>query len=97
MRNSKSIITLLIISITLSAAVGLYYLQRYQEVKQQSFDYSAKQALHQLVYAERDYKLLKSQLVSVMKLLSHSQSLVNFASSPLNKPKASSKRYGSLC
>ncbi|CAH6796161.1 Diguanylate cyclase [Vibrio chagasii] len=88
MRNSKSIITLLIISITLSAAVGLYYLQRYQEVKQQSFDYSAKQALHQLVYAERDYKLLKSQLVSVMKLLSHSQSLVNFASSPSEQTKS---------
>lgn len=88
MRNSKSIITLLIISIALSSAVGLYYLQRYKEVKQQSFDDSAKQALHQLVYAERDYNLLKAQLVSVMRLLSHSQSLVNFASSPSEQTKS---------
>ncbi|OBS94450.1 diguanylate cyclase [Vibrio tasmaniensis] len=87
MRNKKSIITLLIISITLSSAVGLYYLQRYQEVKQQSFDYSAKQAVHQLAYAKRDYDLLKTQLVSVMGLLSHSQSLVDFASSPSNQTK----------
>lgn len=87
MRTKKSIITLLIISITLSSAVGLYYLQRYQDVKTQSFNESAKQALHQLVYAERDYNLLKSQLVSVMELLSHSQSLVNFASSPSNQTK----------
>ncbi|MFI3275296.1 diguanylate cyclase [Vibrio sp.] len=87
MRTKKSIITLLIISITLSSAVGVYYLQRYQDVKTQSFNESAKQALHQLVYAERDYNLLKSQLVSVMELLSHSQSLVNFASSPSNQTK----------
>ncbi|CAK1976274.1 sensor domain-containing diguanylate cyclase [Vibrio crassostreae] len=87
MRTKKSIITLLIISITLSSAVGLYYLQRYQDVKTQSFNESAKQALHQLVYAERDYNLLKSQLVSVMELLSHSQSLVNFASSPSDQTK----------
>lgn len=66
MRNKKAIITLLIISVALSSAVGLFYLQRYQEVKQQSFDDAAKQALHQLVYAERDYNLLKAQLVSVM-------------------------------
>lgn len=78
---------MLIISITLSSAVGLYYLQRYQDVKTQSFNESAKQALHQLVYAERDYNLLKSQLVSVMELLSHSQSLVNFASSPSDQTK----------
>ncbi|WP_286295543.1 sensor domain-containing diguanylate cyclase [Vibrio apostichopi] len=87
MRNKKSIITLLIISVALSSAVGLYYLQRYQEVKQQSFDDAAKQALHQLVYAERDYNLLKAQLVSVMELLSHSQSLVNFATSPSEQTK----------
>ncbi|WP_210473198.1 sensor domain-containing diguanylate cyclase [Vibrio crassostreae] len=87
MRNKKSIITLLIISIILSSAVCLYYLQRYKEVKQQSFDYSAKQAVHQLVYAKRDYDLLKTQLVSVMELLSHSQSLVNFASSPSDQTK----------
>ncbi|MCG9545941.1 sensor domain-containing diguanylate cyclase [Vibrio sp. Isolate33] len=87
MRTKKSIITLLIISITLSSAVGVYYLQRYQDVKTQSFNESAKQALHQLVYAERDYNLLKSQLVSVMELLSQSQSLVNFASSPSNQTK----------
>ncbi|UPR55534.1 sensor domain-containing diguanylate cyclase [Vibrio sp. ED004] len=87
MRTKKSIITLLMISITLSSAVGLYYLQRYQDVKTQSFNESAKQALHQLVYAERDYNLLKSQLVSVMELLSHSQSLVNFASSPSDQTK----------
>ncbi len=87
MRNKKSIITLLIISIILSSAVCLYYLQRYKEVKQQSFDYSAKQAVHQLVYAKRDYDLLNTQLVSVMELLSHSQSLVNFASSPSDQTK----------
>ncbi|MFS1441000.1 MULTISPECIES: GGDEF domain-containing protein [unclassified Vibrio] len=87
MRNKKSIITLLIISIILSSAVCLYYFQRYKEVKQQSFDYSAKQAVHQLVYAKRDYDLLKTQLVSVMELLSHSQSLVNFASSPSDQTK----------
>ena len=87
MRNKKSIITLLIISIILSSAVCLYYLQRYKEVKQQSFDYSAKQAVHQLVYAKRNYDLLKTQLVSVMELLSHSQSLVNFASSPSDQTK----------
>ncbi|CAK2098508.1 putative Two component Sensor/histidine kinase [Vibrio crassostreae] len=87
MRNKKSIITLLIISIILSSAVCLYYLQRYKEVKQESFDYSAKQAVHQLVYAKRDYDLLKTQLVSVMELLSHSQSLVNFASSPSDQTK----------
>ncbi|PMG34248.1 diguanylate cyclase [Vibrio splendidus] len=87
MRNKKSIITLLIISITLCSAVALYYLQRYKEVKQQSFDYSAKQAVHQLVYAKRDYDLLKTQLVSMMGLLSHSQSLVNFAESPSEQTK----------
>lgn len=87
MRNKKSIITLLIISITLCSAVALYYLQRYKEVKQQSFDYSAKQAVHQLVYAKRDYDLLKTQLVSVMGLLSQSQSLVNFAESPSERTK----------
>ena len=87
MRNKKSIITLLIISIILSSSVCLYYLQRYKEVKQQSFDYSAKQAVHQLVYAKRDYNLLKTQLVSVMELLSHNQSLINFASSPSGQAK----------
>ncbi|MFA0195773.1 diguanylate cyclase [Vibrio artabrorum] len=88
MRNKKAILTLLIISITLCSAVALYYLQRYKEVKQQSFDYSAIQAVHQLVYAKRDYDLIKTQLVSVMGLLSHSQSLVNFAISPSEQTKS---------
>jgi diguanylate cyclase (GGDEF)-like protein/PAS domain S-box-containing protein len=82
MRNKKTIATLLVICVTFCAAVGLYYQQRYQDVKKQSYQSTAKQALHQLVYAERDYNVLKDQLVSMMQLLSHSQSLVDFATSP---------------
>ncbi|MDK9758921.1 diguanylate cyclase, partial [Vibrio sp. D173a] len=82
MRNKKTIATLLVICVTFCAAIGLYYQQRYQDVKKQSYQRTAKQALHQLVYAERDYNVLKDQLVSMMQLLSHSQSLVDFATSP---------------
>lgn len=82
MRNKKTIATLLVICVTFCAAIALYYQQRYQDVKKQSYQRTAKQALHQLVYAERDYNVLKDQLVSMMQLLSHSQSLVDFATSP---------------
>ncbi|MEZ9057171.1 diguanylate cyclase [Vibrio pelagius] len=82
MRNKKTIATLLVICVTFCAAIGLYYQQRYQDVKKQSYQSTAKQALHQLVYAERDYNVFKDQLVSMMRLLSHSQSLIDFATSP---------------
>lgn len=82
MRNKKTIVTLLVICVTFCAAIGLYYQQRYQDVKKQSYQSTAKQALHQLVYAERDYNVFKDQLVSMMRLLSHSQSLIDFATSP---------------
>ena len=82
MRNKKLVFTLLIISITFCSVVGLYYLQRYQNVKHQSFNNTAKQALHQLVYTEREYSVWRDQLLSVMELLSHSQRLIEFSTSP---------------
>ncbi|NOH96393.1 diguanylate cyclase [Vibrio sp. 99-70-13A1] len=82
MRNKKLVFTLLIISITFCSAAGLYYLQRYQNVKHQSFNNTAKQALHQLVYTEREYSVWRDQLISVMELLSHSQRLIEFSTSP---------------
>ncbi|MGB1321693.1 MAG: diguanylate cyclase [Vibrio gallaecicus] len=82
MRNKKLVFTLLIISITFCSVVSLYYLQRYQNVKHQSFNNTAKQALHQLVYTEREYSVWRDQLLSVMELLSHSQRLIEFSTSP---------------
>ncbi|MGF1755459.1 diguanylate cyclase, partial [Vibrio makurazakiensis] len=74
--------TLLITCVLFFVLVGLYYAQRYQEVKTASFEQTAKQALHQLTYSEREYSNMRDQLSSIMDLLGHSQSLISYARFP---------------
>ncbi|MBW3697186.1 diguanylate cyclase [Vibrio sp. T187] len=82
MRNKTTFLTLLVTCLLFCVLVGLYYTQRYKEVKLDSFEQTAKHALHQLAYTEREYSNMRDQLVSIMDLLSHSQSLIDFAHTP---------------
>lgn len=82
MRNKKTFLALLVTCLIFCTIVGLLYVQRFKEVKRVNFEQTAKQALHQLAYTEREYSNMRDQLLSIMDLLGHSQSLIDFANSP---------------
>ncbi|MCG9684568.1 sensor domain-containing diguanylate cyclase [Vibrio sp. Isolate23] len=79
MRQQKNIFWhLCITTIVLVSVVLAYYAQRYQTLQKDTVELTAKQAMHQLAYSEREYQGVRSQFVSIIKLLSHSRSLYDY-------------------
>tara|TARA_Y100001956_G_scaffold11712_1_gene10850 strand:+ start:4794 stop:6674 length:1881 start_codon:yes stop_codon:yes gene_type:complete len=62
--------------------VTTYYFQRFHQLKEQMISQTAKQAVHQLAYSEREYLSFHSQFLSIIELLSHSRNLYDYVQSP---------------
>ncbi|MGF1720149.1 sensor domain-containing diguanylate cyclase [Vibrio kyushuensis] len=60
----------------------VYYAQRYQTVKQDSFDQSVKEAKEQITYSHREYSFLRTQVISISDLLSKNQAMYDYVFSP---------------
>ncbi|ERB64983.1 hypothetical protein N779_12675 [Vibrio coralliilyticus OCN008] len=83
MRQRKNIFWhLCITTVVLVSIAFAYYAQQYQNLEEETVELTAKQAMHQLAYSEREYQSVRSQLVSIIELLSHSRSLYDYILSP---------------
>ncbi|MDA0149946.1 sensor domain-containing diguanylate cyclase [Vibrio sp. LaRot3] len=87
MQRKYTFFSLVGTTLTLFFLASLYYVQEYYEVKSEIVRQTGKDAIHQLIYSEREYESLRSQFISVTELLSHSRSLFDYA----NNPNASNK------
>ncbi|MCW8332483.1 sensor domain-containing diguanylate cyclase [Vibrio paucivorans] len=87
MKFSKILTSLFMICLVFSLIIFGYYYQRYTTLKQENIQQSAKEALFQLAYSEREYRSLRSQMVSIANLLSHSQSIYDYLIAPTNANK----------
>lgn len=82
MKIRKLIGSLLATTLVLSALISVYYYQKYQALLVNNIESTAKEALHQLSYSEREYSNIKDQMVSISDLLAHSQSLYDYVREP---------------
>ncbi|EPZ8238154.1 diguanylate cyclase [Vibrio fluvialis] len=82
MRFSRVVIFLLITCTLITTVIVAYYVQRYQQLKQSNISQTAREALNQLAYSEREFTSIQEQLFSVADLLGHGQSTCDFALSP---------------
>ncbi|WP_075988964.1 diguanylate cyclase [Vibrio fluvialis] len=82
MRFSRVVIFLLITCTLITTVIVAYYVQRYQQLKQSNISQTAREALNQLAYSEREFTSIQEQLFSVVDLLGHGQSTCDFALSP---------------
>nr|WP_272491958.1 diguanylate cyclase [Vibrio sp. MMH1-50] len=68
-----------------SALISIYYYQKYQTLLADNVKSTAKEALHQLAYSEREYNNVQDQISSISDLLGHSQSLYDYLRDPSDK------------
>jgi len=88
MQRKYTFFSLVGTTLTLFFLVSLYYVQEYYEMKSAIVRQTAKDAIHQLIYSEREYESLRNQFISVTELLSHSRSLFDYANQPSESNKA---------
>ncbi len=88
MRRKYVFSYLLAITLFFSLIVTTYYYQRFTQLKEQIVAQTAKQAVHQLSYSEREYLSFRSQFLSIIELLSHSRSLYDYVQQPSSDHKA---------
>nr|WP_306309707.1 diguanylate cyclase [Vibrio sp. D401a] len=76
---------LLATTLFFSALISVYYYQKYQNLLANNIENTAKEALHQLAYSEREYENVQDQIFSISDLLGHSQSLYDYLHQPNQK------------
>nr|WP_216613996.1 diguanylate cyclase [Vibrio rotiferianus] len=76
---------LLATTLFFSALISVYYYQKYQNLLANNIENTAKEALHQLAYSEREYENVLDQISSISDLLGHSQSLYDYLHQPNQK------------
>jgi diguanylate cyclase (GGDEF)-like protein/PAS domain S-box-containing protein len=78
----KLVSALLATTLFFSALISVYYYQKYQNLLANNIENTAKEALHQLAYSEREYENVQDQISSISDLLGHSQSLYDYLHQP---------------
>jgi hypothetical protein len=81
----KLVSALLATTLFFSALISVYYYQKYQNLLANNIENTAKEALHQLAYSEREYENVQDQISSISDLLGHSQSLYDYLHQPNQK------------
>lgn len=82
MKLRKLVGSLLATTLFFSALISTYYYQKYQGLLANNVESTAKEALHQLAYSEREYNNVQDQISSISDLLGHSQSLYDYLRHP---------------
>ncbi|ASI97455.1 diguanylate cyclase [Vibrio rotiferianus] len=85
MKVRKLVSALLATTLFFSALISVYYYQKYQNLLANNIESTAKEALHQLAYSEREYENVLDQISSISDLLGHSQSLYDYLHQPNQK------------
>ncbi|NOH65364.1 diguanylate cyclase [Vibrio rotiferianus] len=85
MKVRKLVSALLATTLFFSALISVYYYQKYQNLLANNIENTAKEALHQLAYSEREYENVLDQISSISDLLGHSQSLYDYLHQPNQK------------
>ncbi|WP_440889666.1 diguanylate cyclase [Vibrio sp. WZ-1] len=85
MKVRKLVSALLATTLFFSALISVYYYQKYQNLLANNIESTAKEALHQLAYSEREYENVQDQISSISDLLGHSQSLFDYLRHPTPK------------
>ena len=85
MKVRKLVSALLATTLFFSALISVYYYQKYQNLLANNIENTAKEALHQLAYSEREYENVQDQISSISDLLGHSQSLYDYLHQPNQK------------
>ncbi|EKO3783450.1 diguanylate cyclase [Vibrio harveyi] len=85
MKVRKLVSALLATTLFFSALISIYYYQKYQTLLADNVKSTAKEALHQLAYSEREYNNVQDQISSISDLLGHSQSLYDYLRDPSDK------------
>ncbi|MDK9775229.1 MULTISPECIES: diguanylate cyclase [unclassified Vibrio] len=85
MKVRKLVSALLATTLFFSALISVYYYQKYQNLLANNIENTAKEALHQLAYSEREYENVQDQIFSISDLLGHSQSLYDYLHQPNQK------------
>lgn len=85
MKVRKLVSALLATTLFFSALISIYYYQKYQMLLADNVKSTAKEALHQLAYSEREYNNVQDQISSISDLLGHSQSLYDYLRDPSDK------------
>ena len=85
MKVRKLVSALLATTLFFSALISVYYYQKYQNLLANNIESTAKEALHQLAYSEREYENVQDQISSISDLLGHSQSLYDYLHQPNQK------------
>ncbi|GEA22528.1 sensor domain-containing diguanylate cyclase [Vibrio harveyi] len=85
MKVRKLVSALLATTLFFSALISIYYYQKYQTLLADNVKSTAKEALHQLAYSEREYNNVQDQISSISDLLGHSQSLYDYLHDPSDK------------
>ncbi|UTZ40243.1 sensor domain-containing diguanylate cyclase [Vibrio campbellii] len=82
MKVRKLVSALLATTLFFSALISIHYYQKYQTLLASNVKNTAKEALHQLAYSEREYNNVQDQISSISDLLGHSQSLYDYLRHP---------------
>ncbi|MGR5211488.1 diguanylate cyclase [Vibrio rotiferianus] len=82
MKVRKLVSALLATTLFFSVLISVYYYQKYQNLLANNIESTAKEALHQLAYSEREYENVQDQISSISDLLGHSQSLYDYLGDP---------------
>ncbi|MGF1698198.1 sensor domain-containing diguanylate cyclase [Vibrio lamellibrachiae] len=82
MKYFKTILPFFATTLALILISFVYYAQRYQTVKQDSFNQSVKEAKEQITYSHREYSFLRTQVISISDLLSKNQAMYDYVFSP---------------
>ncbi|RTZ14920.1 diguanylate cyclase [Vibrio aquaticus] len=82
MKRSYFLPHLVMTTLVFAFAFSIYYAHQYQQIKQAALTQTAKQALHQLAYSEREYGEIQRRFASIIELLSHSRSLYDYILEP---------------
>ncbi|NTJ37856.1 diguanylate cyclase [Vibrio vulnificus] len=82
MKIRKLLGILILTSAFFAALIAIYYQDKYQDLLNANIENTAKEALNQLSYTEREYNNLYDQVASVLQLLTYNQTLTDFVVDP---------------
>lgn len=82
MKLRKLLGILLLSSAFFATLISIYYQGKHQDLLDANVELTAKEALKQLSYTEREYNNLYDQVASVLQLLTYNQTLSDFVVSP---------------
>ncbi|OIQ24875.1 sensor domain-containing diguanylate cyclase [uncultured Vibrio sp.] len=82
MKYLKAVLPFIITTLVLALITLIYGFQRYQVVEQDSIDLSVEEAMDQVNHSYREYRFIRTQVISIAELLTNNQAMNDYVLSP---------------